>query len=175
MIGYVLVSFLTTNLKRKKIGDAVVITQSVMSKSELLFACLRGMLSILAAVIVYSERYIDNVCYLTAVMCFAALYAGYLLFPVFCWRIFQGEIGVYENGIFAYDGILEYSKMKEYEISKNKNPDGQAMTVYCKSTFPVAFNIRHFDIDNREAGKIDAYFRKKHRQLEDERKEKQKT
>lgn len=163
--GYILAAFLVTYGRRKKLGSAVLVTHSEMSSRELLSVIFRSILTVVVAVIMRREHYIENIYYLTAVLCFVAMYAGYLLFPVLCSYVFKRELGVYENGVFTYGGVLKYKDMKEYVINRNKNPGGQNMTVYCKSMFPVALNIRHFDVDNRQAKVIDSYFKKKHKQF----------
>lgn len=163
--GYILTAFLVTYAKRKKIGDAVLITHAEMSSRESLFLIFRSILAVIVAVIMRREHYIENDYYLTVVLCLIAVYAGYLLFPVLCSFIFRRELGIYQNGVFTYGGILRYKDMKEYVINKNKNPGPQNMTVYCKSMFPVALNIRHFDVNNRQAKEIDSYFKKKHKQF----------
>lgn len=154
--------------KKKRLGQPVLMTHSAMSTKERMSVCLRSVLVFAASVILWMKYRAVNPRYLLVLLCAIALYLGYLIFPVICSVVLKKEIGLYDNGVVTYNGIMEYTRMKEYVICENHNHDvnGRNMTVYCKSTIPVMFLTHHFDVESRLGKEVGKIFDKKHKQMQ---------
>lgn len=166
-ISYVLLFLLIHMRKKKRLGKPVLMTHSVMSRKEVISLWIRSALVVVVALIMQTERYVEDTRYLTLLLCAIAIYLGYLIFPFIHYTLFKKEIGIYHNGVITYNGIMEYAKMKEYMICENHNHsrNGQNMTVYCKSTIPITMLTHHFDIESKLVKEANRYFKKKHKQI----------
>jgi hypothetical protein len=164
-IGCILILFLINKRKKKKLGNPVIIANTLMSRKELSSLCIRSILTFIVAVILSYEGYIKNIYALAFILCIISAYSGYLMFSILVYLVFKNEIGIYENGVFTYEGIMEYSKMKKYVIDKSRFNNLKDITVYCKSTSPIINLVNHFNINEGLKEEANIYFKKKHRQI----------
>lgn len=171
--GGIAVSFIFNKIKIKKLGKPVILASVSMERNEVISLCIRSFLAIAVALILQYEKYIKNEYALVILLCVIMLYSANIIFPIFYYAVYKNKVGVYENGVFAYGGVMEYSKMKEYIINEHKNRKCGKQTVYCKSTVPLFMAIQHFDINDEAAKEIHTYFRRKHKQMSGIRNKKQ--
>ncbi len=163
--GYIAVSLVINKQRLKKLGKSVLLSNTKMEKNEIVFLSVRSILSMIVALILMYGSFIEYEYVLNAMMCFLGFYSANILFPCICSTAYKDHIGVYDNGVFAFGGIMEFSKMKEYKISAKQKKNHTYMSVYCISTFPLRAGIKNFTIDNTSVKEIHAFFKKKHRDL----------
>ena len=167
----IVIMFMINRSSQKKIGKEVLITKLSINRGELFVVALRNFAILLLALLICYGNLINNKVIVIINVCIISLYLGYSLFPIIFYCIYKGRIGAYENGIIAYDGIMLYDKMVKYHIehSQYNKYDNNTITIYCKSTFPVFNLVKHFDIKYEDVDEYKEFFRKKHKQIKQQR------
>ncbi|MCF0106188.1 MAG: hypothetical protein HUJ53_05455 [Holdemanella sp.] len=168
LVGYIVVMLIINERKMKNLGNCIFVTKSVLQKREKIQFLMRGAASLLLAGCVIYIQFIKNKIGLYFFVALLSLYAARVIFPLFFYARNKDKLGIYENAVVGYEGIMEYAHMKKYTIDFNKKntENDQKMTIYCKSNIPINSAIVHLDIEERLVRDIHSFFRKKHKDIQ---------